>query len=78
MGLEVTADSINQFMENQCKVMGITVVNPQQVNVVLKCGHNSPIVSLAKAVLAINSLRFETNDLVASGVSVRCSNESSR
>lgn len=74
MGLEVTADSINQFMENQCAVMGLTVVNPQQANVVLKCGHNTPIVSIAKATLAENNLRFETNRLVASGVSVRCLN----
>ncbi len=72
MGLEVDADSINQFMESQCMVMGLTVVNPQQANVVLKCGRNTPIVSLAKATLNINALRFETTEAVTAGVSVRC------
>ena len=74
MGLEVTASAINQTMESQCAVMGVTVVNPEQVNVVLKCGRNTPIVSLAKATLAGNTLRFDTADAKQGGVSVRCSN----
>jgi len=74
MGLEVTASAINQTMESQCAVMGVTVVNPEQVNVVLKCGRNTPIVSLAKANLARNTLRFDTADAKSANVSVRCSN----
>ena len=72
MGMEVTADSINHFMESQCAVMGLTVVNPQQANVVLKCGHNTPIVHMEKAVLAPNDLRFVDDSAGMSGVSVRC------
>jgi len=74
MGLEVTASAINQTMESQCAVMGVTVVNPEQVNVVLKCGRNTPILSLAKANLAKNTLRFDTADAKSANVSVRCSN----
>ncbi len=72
MGIEVGADSINHFMESQCAVMGLTVVNPQQANVVLKCGHNTPIVHLEKAVLAPNDLRFVDDSAGVSGVSMRC------
>lgn len=72
MGIEVTADSINQFMESQCAVMGLTVVNPQQVNVVLKCGRNTPIVHIEKAVLAPNDLRFVDDTAGMSGVSAKC------
>lgn len=74
MGLEVTASSINQTMESQCAVMGVTVVNPEQVNVVLKCGQNTPIVSMAKVTLVRNTLRFDTSDSKSASVSVRCSN----
>ena len=74
MGLEVTADSINQFMETQCKVMGVSLANPQEANAVLKCGRNSPTVYLSKVNLAVNTLRFETSDAKQGGVSVRCAN----
>jgi TPR repeat protein len=73
MGLVVTADSINQFMESQCTVMGVTLANPQQANVVLKCGRNTPIMSLAKVNLSINDLRFDSADAKLGRVSVRCS-----
>jgi hypothetical protein len=72
MGIEVTADSINEFMESQCAVMGLTVVNPQQANVVLKCGRNTPIVHIEKAVLAPNDLRFVDDTAGMSGLSARC------
>ncbi len=72
MGIEVAADSINQFMEKQCAVMGLTVVNPQQANVVLKCGRNTPIVHIEKLVLAPNDLRFVDDSAGMSGVSARC------
>lgn len=72
MGLVVTADSINHFMESQCKVMGVNLANPQQANVVLKCGRNTPIVHLEKAVLAPNDLRFNNDSTGLSEVSVRC------
>ena len=72
MGLVVTADSINHFMESQCKIMGVTLANPQQANVVLKCGRNTPIVHLEKAVLAPNDLRFNNDSTGLSEVSVRC------
>jgi TPR repeat protein len=72
MGLVVTADSINHFMESQCKVMGVTLANPQQANVVLKCGRNTPIVHLGKAVLAPNDLRFINDSAGVSEVSLRC------
>jgi hypothetical protein len=74
MGLVVTADSINHFMESQCKVMGVNLANPQQANVVLKCGRNTPIVSLAKFTLAPNNLRFDGVDATPASLSVRCSN----
>jgi TPR repeat protein len=74
MGLVVTADSINHFMESQCKVMGVNLANPQQANVVLKCGRNTPIVSLAKFTLAPNNLRFDGADATPASLSVRCSN----
>jgi hypothetical protein len=72
MGLVVTADSINHFMESQCKVMGVILANPQQANVVLKCGRNTPIVHLEKAVLAPNDLRFINDSAGVSEVSLRC------
>jgi hypothetical protein len=72
MGLEVTADSINQFMESQCMVMGVSLTNAKEANAVLKCGHNTPIVHLAKVNLTIKALRFETPAGTSGGVSVRC------
>lgn len=72
MGLEVGTDSINLFMESQCTVMGLTVVNPQQPNVMLKCEHNTPIVHIKKAVLAPNDLRFVDDSAGMSGASARC------
>jgi hypothetical protein len=72
MGIEVTDGSINQAMESQCAVMGLTVVNPQQANVVLKCGRNTPTVHLEKATLAPNSLRFGDDSAGMSDVSVMC------
>jgi TPR repeat protein len=74
MGIEVTEGSINQAMESQCTVMGLTLANPQQATVVLKCGRNTPVMSFAKATLALNDLRFDASDAKLASVSVRCSN----
>ena len=75
-GVEVSDSQISQYMESECSVMQLTMVNPQQAKVVLKCQRNSPDVDLAKVTLSPGTVRFLPQEsrfrLRDSGVSIRC------
>jgi TPR repeat protein len=77
-GVEVSDSQISQYMESECSVMQLTMVNTQQAKVVLKCQRNSSDVDLAKATLSPGTVRFEPQDSrfrsTDSGVSMRCTN----
>lgn len=59
MGLEVKALEVIQPSEMMCTTMSVTVENPQQASVVLKCSRNSPEVSLVQATIRPEGVRFQ-------------------
>ena len=59
MGLEVNALELIQPSEMMCTTMNVTVENPPQVSVVLKCSRNSPEVSLVQATIQPDGVRFQ-------------------
>ena len=71
MGLVVKTLEVVQESEMVCTTMSVTVENPQQANVVMKCSRNSPEVSLVQATIqpAGVSFQFEGGRKVAA---VRC------
>lgn len=71
MGLVVQAQEIIQPMEMICTTMGMTVENPQQVSVVMKCSKNSSEVFLYRATIRPEAVRFELGG-GGSSVAVRC------
>ncbi len=71
MGLEVQALEVIQPMEMMCSTMGMTVENPQQVSVVMKCSKNSAEVFLYEATIRPEGVRFELGG-GKSSVAVRC------
>ena len=74
MGIEVSDESIGLNMEFSCSVLSLTVINPRQANVILKCLHNGPPVYLAKATLSPNAVLFEQEGSTSGDASVRCTN----
>lgn len=71
MGLEVKALEVIQPMESMCTTMGVTVENPQQAKVVMKCSKNSPEVRLVQATIRPDGVRFHLEGGGGS-VAVRC------
>lgn len=71
MGLEVQALEVIQPMEMMCSTMGMTVENPQQANVVLKCTQNSPEAFLVQATIRLDGVRLQYPG-GRNSVAVRC------
>lgn len=71
MGLEVQALEVIQPMEMMCTTMGMTIENPQQVSIVMKCSKNSAEVFLYEATIRPEGVRFELGG-AKSSVAVRC------
>lgn len=71
MGIEVKASEIIQPSEMMCTAMAVSVDNPQQASVVLKCSRNSPEVGLVQATIRPEGVRFLQSG-GSDSVSVRC------
>ena len=74
MGIEVSHDGVYEHMERYCSVLNLTLINPRQANVILKCTGNSPGVFLRKAELSPNALFLGLYDRPLGVSNVRCPN----